>query len=659
MAWSVTGNMIVPRSILAGCGIVQQGLSFGGSQVAAGNTNSNATEKFSISVWQQVSNQLVGRRYNAGCGTQNQALSFGGGYPYTNITEQFDGTQWNSYPIMPSNIGMSSGCGVEDQALSVGCYVASNITLLFNGTLWSTLSAVLNTGRAQMGSSTNGSSIQQLVFGGSNISNLTNYLNNVEYYNGVSWSNVTVLQTGRNYLAGCGTQDNQLAFGGTTGSYTQVTERYNGTNWSYTDNLNTPMRQLSGFGLQSLGLSFGGSGPTGTTEMYTNSNYIPHLLEYTFIQKTLKEKSNTLQSTNYSIYENNEKNYYLTYITQFLNIYTKDYYNNFKLITEKNINREFISGWVSTGNLITGRQGLAGCGTQDQGLSFGGHNGQYVNNTEAFNDIAWSNTGSLITGRGFLAGCGTQDQGLSFGGYNTNLGQLNKTEKFDGTVWSTNISMNLQSSRRYLAGCGTQNQGLSFGGYKTLNIRTTEIFNGTTWSTNVSMNLQIGRRELAGCGTQNQGLSFGGYPNLSNTEKFDGTVWSNTGNLITGRQGLAGCGTQSQGLSFGGYGGLDHTEKYDVFYNIHWNTNYNLEIQMKNELTFIQNYGLSTLILDSFSILYTVINSNFNNYSLNYSIQQKSDQLEFITNYNIIKLKIGFDVEYVIIQCPRLKHYWY
>jgi hypothetical protein len=43
-------------------------------------------------------------------------------------------------------------------------------------------------------------------------------------------------------------------------------------------------------------------------------------------------------------------------------------------------------------------------------------------------------------------------------------------------------------------------------------------------------------------------LSFGGHDGNSwfkNTEKFDGTVWSNTGNLITGRYGLAGCGTQS------------------------------------------------------------------------------------------------------------------
>jgi len=32
---------------------------------------------------------------------------------------------------------------------------------------------------------------------------------------------------------------------------------------------------------------------------------------------------------------------------------------------------------------------------------------------------------------------------------------------------------------------------------------------------------------------------------VKNAEKFDGTVWSNTGNLINARFGLAGCGTQS------------------------------------------------------------------------------------------------------------------
>jgi len=41
-------------------------------------------------------------------------------------------------------------------------------------------------------------------------------------------------------------------------------------------------------------------------------------------------------------------------------------------------------------------------------LSFGGYKNLNLNKTEAFNDTAWSNTGNLITERDGLAGCGTQ-----------------------------------------------------------------------------------------------------------------------------------------------------------------------------------------------------------------------------------------------------------
>ena len=87
--------------------------------------------------------------------------------------------------------------------------------------------------------------------------------------------------------------------------------------------------------------------------------------------------------------------------------------------------------WSNTGNLITGRSELAGCGTQSQGLSFGGYS--TLNNTEKFNGNVWSNTGNLITGRHQLAGCGTQSQGLSFGGY-ISFQQVPNTEKYNDII---------------------------------------------------------------------------------------------------------------------------------------------------------------------------------------------------------------------------------
>jgi hypothetical protein len=67
---------------------------------------------------------------------------------------------------------------------------------------------------------------------------------------------------------------------------------------------------------------------------------------------------------------------------------------------------------------------------------------------------------------------------------------------------------------------------------------------------------------LAGAGTQTAAVSFGGfyYPeyapggpgNKNNTEKFDGSSWTNSGVMNTGRRYLGGCGTQTAALAFGG-----------------------------------------------------------------------------------------------------------
>jgi hypothetical protein len=121
-----------------------------------------------------------------------------------------------------------------------------------------------------------------------------------------------------------------------------------------------------------------------------------------------------------------------------------------------------------------------------------------------------------------LAGTGTSNSALSFGGYNG--GNLATTELFDGTSWTTKSNMNV--ARRYLAGTGTSNSALSFGGTNGSYLATTELFDGTSWTTKNNMN--TARMGLAGTGTSNSALSFGGYNGsyLATTELFDGTSWS-------------------------------------------------------------------------------------------------------------------------------------
>jgi hypothetical protein len=46
---------------------------------------------------------------------------------------------------------------------------------------------------------------------------------------------------------------------------------------------------------------------------------------------------------------------------------------------------------------------------------------------------------------------------------------------------------------------------------------------------------------------------------VANTEKYDGSAWTSSGNMITARRDLAGAGTQTAGLAFGGANGATVT----------------------------------------------------------------------------------------------------
>lgn len=218
--------------------------------------------------------------------------------------------------------------------------------------------------------------------------------------------------------------------------------------------------------------------------------------------------------------------------------------------------------WQSGGNLNTARSGLAGAGTQNAGLSFGGYIASASAVTEEYNGTSWTNTGGLNAARRRLAGCGVQDAGLSIGGMQTGSTGMTNTEEYDGATWTNSASLN--TARYNLAGCGTQGAGLSFGGSESSSyFDTTEEYDGSTWSSGGA--LSTARSALAGCGTQGAGLSFGGNNGTDNniTEEYDGSTWSSGGALSTARQMLAGCGTQDAGLSYGGYTTFTNTEEYN------------------------------------------------------------------------------------------------
>ena len=111
--------------------------------------------------------------------------------------------------------------------------------------------------------------------------------------------------------------------------------------------------------------------------------------------------------------------------------------------------------------------------------------------------------------------------------------------------------------------------------------------------------------------------------------------------------------------------------------NLSYSTNYNI-IKSKS-LPIITNYLLiNTNSLEHSSIFNTIINKSFTNLNTNYNIYHlvtNEYTLSYtidgtftrIKNYNLQyslsdytgSILFGFDIEYIIIQCPKLKRYWY
>ena len=73
--------------------------------------------------------------------------------------------------------------------------------------------------------------------------------------------------------------------------------------------------------------------------------------------------------------------------------------------------------WTIGSPLITVRNYLAGAGTQNAGLAFGGNNFiTYVSCTEEYNGTVWTAGGALINATIVSGGAGTQNAALSIGG---------------------------------------------------------------------------------------------------------------------------------------------------------------------------------------------------------------------------------------------------
>jgi len=204
--------------------------------------------------------------------------------------------------------------------------------------------------------------------------------------------------------------------------------------------------------------------------------------------------------------------------------------------------------WASGGNLSTARSALAAFGTQTAALAAGGYGGpdNVAEVVEQYDGSSWTEVGDINTGNNDAAGCGTVSAGVKFGGQTSPSKQ---TEEWNGTAWTASGAMNI--ARAYLAGLGTQTASFAVAG-KTMpatDLASGETFNGSTWS-NSPASINTTRAQVEGVGTTTAALIAGGILTSPGAvqavvESWNGSAWTEVGDLNSARANGGMHGTQA------------------------------------------------------------------------------------------------------------------
>ena len=220
-----------------------------------------------------------------------------------------------------------------------------------------------------------------------------------------------------------------------------------------------------------------------------------------------------------------------------------------------------VGAWASGGNLNTTRGQVGGIGiSAPTSLAFGGQANAttIISDTEEYNGTAWTEVNNIPTSVNRGGSGGVLTAGWAAGGTSIWNGSVTPSTMFlyDGTSWSTGGA--LQTARNSCRGAGTQTTAILAGGQNTPGgSTTTETYNGSSWA---SVNgLTTRRYGQAQFGTSAAGLVAGGHTAGSltaNTEEWDGNSWTETNNLNQARQ-MPGAGggtaTSTSALVIGGY----------------------------------------------------------------------------------------------------------
>ena len=264
-----------------------------------------------------------------------------------------------------------------------------------------TSSGNLGTARAGGGNSKNGAFNAVVHFGGYTPPG-ANAVNNVEHYDGSSWTGATALPTSIRNCAGCGTQTAALSIGGVGDPGGSI--EYDGSSWTDGGNMsgltNVPGQSL---GLQTAALAFDGE----ESEEYNGSSWTSG-----GTPSRGKIQGNCAGTQTAAIAYGGEPG----------QVATAEFYNG--------------TSWTTAPSMTVGKQNQAGFGIQTNAVSAGGPPPPSGTNTcNLYNGTSWATTANMNTARGQVEGSGVVANGMIAGGW---VGSpTNVTENFTGPAPAT------------------------------------------------------------------------------------------------------------------------------------------------------------------------------------------------------------------------------
>ena len=551
-AFSTTGVPLNDYCIGGGFGVANCSVQAGGTD--GGGTYPDVNY-FNGSTW-RTGTAMNGPNETSGCGTFYGGLSGGNDAGYT---EKFNGNSWSNYPacIGGSHINF---VGKMNDALAFSWYyliLGQANTLRFNGATWYYINYLNHRKTDATGFGKANSAIEA---GGFDSGADETSLAYSEYCNGLYWTVTANLLNALSGGNGTGTFYNGGIIDGQNNSsvYFTYIQKFNGLIYSVGADA---IQERTYGGRAGTGSSFtiwngykGAGVYSQTAEKYLGT--IPftldsYLIGETYFRKATDEFFTEAEKTDIQMISNADIN------TGVSNIDRAD-------IVDMDLLDYVDDGvWSLTGqSMNTPSMNLAGSGIMNNALSIGGYDGVVNQECELFDGATWNNKAVYPIDAKWLMAFGKASATIAMGGVDGSDTILNTSYLFNGTSWSAPSAMLFTLA--YSGAFGIQNSGVvtggtdNYGAYGGSASNKTIVLDGNTWS--LSGILNQSREYFGACGKRYSGfVATGGCTDYmssaiySSSEKFNGSVWSISSNILSDRMYLSMTGETNNALLFGGY----------------------------------------------------------------------------------------------------------